>query len=824
MLKIKSLIFKSYVIILSIFFLSLISFLIVLTWDESDSLAIFFSYLGSFGFACTVNLAILQGFNKKLLDNESHIKLLNRVALIDKFELYLVDKNFNCLQLKSIEKIEFSESSIKLRTVLNNYEINETYINQIISFISGNSDMIADSNSIIYENQLYITINKPKNSYQISVKPIDKISESFYLKISYGVSFNTLDLNEHSPIGYFELDELGNIVYSNLNFINILGYKLSDFKFNNKRFNNLLYDRAEKLDFTKVNQKFMRFKRADNSIATFLVATSPKYYNKSTHIKGYAIWLRQKEISVFTKNLEKYWLDYSWKCFFDKSFLPVCIIDLSGNILKFNNAYINEIANKKIVNALTDLFLDKDVKTLNEKIENIINSKSEYQIINALNLKNSTKILDIYFNRLTDPNGVLQAIIVRFNDITKQKNLENNLSHAQRMQTIGQLVGSVAHDFNNILTAISGFCDLLLLRHGIEDPSFSNIMQIKQSADRASNLIKRLLAFSRKQTLQLQIANPISLLSEFTQLIQRLIGTKTKFSQRIDPDVWYIKVDVVQMEQVILNLVINAQQAMSGEGILTIDVENFTINSKTKLLGYISPAGERKPPHGAYVMISVSDNGSGINKENIRKIFEPFYTTKSHTSGTGLGLSTVYGIIRQSNAYILVKSSINKGTKFIMFFPKVDNTQVMQHKIEVRNHELSIKKHSLNIDTYGSNIIVLVEDEDAIRTFAKNVLINKGYTVIDFANAKLAFEQIINNKINFDLLITDVLMPEMSGPNLVTTLQKSNYLPKVIFISGFAEEVFTEEYGDNRNFNFLAKPFSLKQLLIKVKEVLDFNE
>ncbi len=824
-------ILKPLTIIIGVFFISFLSFLAILTWDRTDNIAIFFSYLLSFGFACVANVIVLSHFGLLLKQSKDKFAILNEVANIDGEVLCFVDGNLNCLSYTAEAFRIHEQNNKKLSALLTDLDISSIEIAQIEKFIKGYSKNINSERLIKHLDTLYVPdVRYGHNCYDLIIKPLKISSELHCIKLRQSFANNNYRMfYEQLPIGYFELDKYGFITKTNIHLANSIGYKLSEFFETSIALKDLIINEsAGNMDTGIPNQanylqKFVTIRTRHNDIDNFLLIIANKFDDTNTVTKayGFLIRLRQKEISYFTDHLEKHWIDYSWKCFFDKSPYPVCILDEMGKILRFNQTFLKIVSKKNLIGMeFAGLFLEESGKTISEKISTIASGFTEPENIPSMSLKNSSKVFEVFLSKILNLDGRFHGFMVRITDVTQQKQLEDNLSHAQRMQTIGQLVGSVAHDFNNILTAISGFCDLLLLRHGMGDPSFSNIMQIKQSADRASSLVNRLLAFSRKQTLKLRVVSPIDLFSEFTPLVHRLIGTRIKFTQQIDPDIWHIKVDIVQMEQVILNLVVNAQQAIGGEGELYISVENFVCDPDTKLSGYVAPLGEKKPPPGDYVLISVEDTGCGIAKENIKSIFEPFYSTKSHMSGTGLGLSTVYGVIHQSDAYIFVKSKVGKGTKFIILFPKYDLVEEDNKFIEAKSELLTIKD-SISTDVTGSGTIVLVEDEDAIRMFAKNVLTNKGYTVIDFASGRDALEEIRSGNIDFDLLVTDVLMPEMSGPNLVTKLQELKPKLKVIFISGYAEEAFTEEYGDKRDFNFLAKPFSLKQLLATVKDVIN---
>jgi two-component system cell cycle sensor histidine kinase/response regulator CckA len=815
------LIIRPLTIIIGVFLIGCLSFLAVLTWDGTDVIAIFFSYLLSFGLACIVNIIMLRHFALKIKRNEDDIAAFNEIANIDGNILCLIDNNLNCFNFQ--ETIQEASDNKELSSLLAELDINDFEIAQIEGFVKRQPQNISGERLIRHMDALYVTdVIYNRKNHDLIIKPLQTSAGVHCVKIRQSFISSNKIFYDQLPIGYFELDRHGFISKANIQFANGMGYKLSELFETSVALKDLIINESnDNIDHEIMEgaytQRFVTIRTKHNDIANFLLITVNERNEGKSPMKsyGFLIRLRQKEINYFTDHLEKYWVDYSWKCFFEKSPYPVCILNDVGEILRMNQSFMDLTDKKKSVGSnFSDLFLNEHVDEINQNIKDLASGASEVNSDLIMHLKSSPKVFEVFLGKILNLDGKFHGIIVRVLDITQQNQLEENLAHSQRMQTMGQLVGSVAHDFNNILTAISGFCDLLLLRHGMGDPSFLNIMQIKQSADRASNLVNRLLAFSRKQTLKPKVVSPIDLFSEFTPLIHRLIGTRIKFVQQMDPNIWYIKVDIVQMEQVILNLVVNAQQAMGNAGELLISVENFSLTQSSKLHGYSSPPGEKKPPLGEYVMISVEDSGCGIPKENIKSIFEPFYTTKSDMSGTGLGLSTVYGVIHQSDAYIFVKSKVGKGTKFLILFPRCYPEEVIEPK------KISNKTNYIASDVMGSGVIVLVEDEDAIRIFAKNVLTNKGYTVIDFSSAKEALEKILEGNIQFDLLLTDVLMPEMSGPSLVTKLKEIMPKIKVIFISGYAEEAFTEEYGDNRDFNFMAKPFSLKQLLVVVKEVM----
>lgn len=422
-----------------------------------------------------------------------------------------------------------------------------------------------------------------------------------------------------------------------------------------------------------------------------------------------------------------------------------------------------------------------------------------------------------------DGKTVLPAAVMYIRDITEQSNLEMRFVHSQKMQAVGQLAGGIAHDFNNLLTAMIGFCDLLLMRHPAGDPSFADIMQVKQNANRAANLVRQLLAFSRKQTLQLKSLDLTEVLAELSNLIRRLIGENIELHMTHGRDIGLIKADQGQLEQVLINLAVNARDAMKAGGSLTMRTSNARINSVGgmtggSLAGYVSPSQEDPIQVGEYVLIEVEDSGEGIHPDKMQKIFEPFFSTKEVGQGTGLGLSTVYGIIKQTGGYIYVKSVVGVGTTFRIYFP-------LHHAEEVATESTAHVDEAANAaDLTGVATILLVEDETPVRIFAARALRNKGYEVLEADCGENAIEVFSEYEGDIDVIISDVIMPGMNGPTMITTLEKdfAERMKKlqVIFISGYAEDAFVDTFGAEREFNFLPKPFTLKQLASKIKDVV----
>ncbi|HEY0524667.1 MAG TPA: PAS domain-containing protein [Stellaceae bacterium] len=413
----------------------------------------------------------------------------------------------------------------------------------------------------------------------------------------------------------------------------------------------------------------------------------------------------------------------------------------------------------------------------------------------------------LFVSRLDVADADDNGLILHFIDATEQKSLEAQFAQSQKMQAVGQLAGGVAHDFNNLLTAMIGFCDLLLLRFKPGDPSFSDIMQIKQNANRAANLVRQLLAFSRQQTLQPRVLDITDVLAELSHLLRRLIGENIELKMVHGRDLGLVKVDQGQLEQVIINLAVNARDAMIGGGTLTIRTCNVARSAPTR-------RGHEVMPPGDYVQIEVADTGIGIPKENLGRIFEPFYTTKEVGSGTGLGLSTVYGIVKQTGGFVFVDSAPGEGATFSIFLPRHQITEAAQPARAEPETPGSTR------DLTGVGTILLVEDEDPVRLFSARALRNKGYKVLEAKSGDAALELINDGKETIDLLITDVVMPRMDGPGLIKLVRETHPDMKVIFISGYTEDAFRKRLDHDAEIHFLPKPFSLKQLAGKVKEVM----
>ncbi|KPQ14982.1 MAG: two-component system, cell cycle sensor histidine kinase and response regulator CckA [Rhodobacteraceae bacterium HLUCCA09] len=394
------------------------------------------------------------------------------------------------------------------------------------------------------------------------------------------------------------------------------------------------------------------------------------------------------------------------------------------------------------------------------------------------------------------------ALVAVLNDATELKTLEAQFVQSQKMQAIGQLAGGVAHDFNNLLTAISGHCDLLLLRHAPEDPDYADLVQINQNANRAASLVGQLLAFSRKQTLRLEQIDLRDALGELTHLLNRLVGERVTLTLQHDPELRPIRADKRQLEQVIMNLVVNARDAMPDGGEIRIETEVRHIAEEIRRDRALLPAGD-------YVLVRVADDGIGIAPDNLPKIFEPFFSTKRSGEGTGLGLSTAYGIVKQSGGYIFADSEPGRGTTFTLYFPA--------HEDEAEE-PAAVASARAAPESAAGGVVLLVEDEAPVRAFASRALQLRGYTVIEAQNAEEALKALEDGALRVDVFVTDVSMPGMDGPSWVRLALRERPEAKVVFVSGYAEESFAEAQAEIPNSVFLPKPFSLDDLAATVHD------
>ena len=483
---------------------------------------------------------------------------------------------------------------------------------------------------------------------------------------------------------------------------------------------------------------------------------------------------------------------------FQNAPMGVAFVDASGAIRDANPAFGKFFGLAGALNGrdAVSLVEDGDRAALRQRI---VSSARGESAARPLELRLGERMAELSASPM--PNGA----VLYLTDVSEQKALEVKFAQSQKLQAVGQLAGGVAHDFNNLLTVIIGNCEFLLMRHPAGDPSFKEINEVHQNALRAANLVGQLLAFSRKQTMQPKVLALSDMTSELAQMLRRLLREGVELKLNNGPDLWPVHADEAQLSNAIINLVVNARDAMLDGGTITITTANDVVAQAAPLGTAIMPAGE-------YVKIEVADTGTGISKENMSKIFDPFFTTKPVGQGTGLGLATVYGIVKQSGGFITVESEIGRGASFKIYLPR--------YRVDANAPVVEMAAAPPPRDVTGQDTILLVEDEEAVRSFAARALRMRGYHVLEASGGEEALEIMKAGDQEIHLLITDVVMPNMDGPTLVRHVKAMKPDLAVIFMSGYAEEAFRRNDENASDLHFLPKPFGLKQLAAKVKEVL----
>ena len=488
------------------------------------------------------------------------------------------------------------------------------------------------------------------------------------------------------------------------------------------------------------------------------------------------------------------------------SLLPfgLAMVDRDGRFLYMNRAFIRAagVAEGKTPRYPGDIVVGEDKGALADMIRR---HSSGQQVGGDLSIRLAAQSDEPVSIRVVGVRGLGEAaVLLSLKDSSEESRLKRQVAQASKMQAVGQLAGGVAHDFNNILTAVLGSCDLMLMRHTPGDSDYDDIQQIRSNANRAASLTRQLLAFSRQQTLRPQILQLPDVISEVSHLLKRLISDTIQLSVHHGRGLGAVRADPGQLEQVIVNLAVNARDAMPGGGTLTIDTYPVSA-AEARLLG-----NDIMPP-ADYSALKVSDTGTGIPADVLPKIFEPFFTTKDVGKGTGLGLSTVYGIIKQSSGFIFADSNPGKGTSFTIYLPV--------HRADGDAPVVPVPPVKPKQSQWGTGTILLVEDEDMVRAVAERALTRAGYTVVTASQGEEGLERFAQME-KVDLIISDVVMPTMDGPAMVRALRAKRPDLPVLFMSGYAEEQLRHSI-DIDDVAFLPKPFSVAQLAEATSVALD---
>ncbi|PBB94378.1 hybrid sensor histidine kinase/response regulator [Mesorhizobium sp. WSM3864] len=649
--------------------------------------------------------------------------------------------------------------------------------------------------------------------------------ERFFLDLQ-----KAIDHLDHAPAGFFSADQEGRVTYINATLAEWLGIDLASFtpgavtlpeivagdgmalvrsvKADPGATRNAVID----LDLTTMSGQALpvRFMHRVSASREGVNGPTRTIVLNRTQGEDASADLRASEVR-FTR-------------FFNSTPMAIAGVDAGGRILRTNAPFLSlfsSVVDRDAVDRrvrFESVVHERDRPTFAAAFEKARQRQANIEPIDSLLPGHEERHIRFYVNAVADgagSEGAEESAIVYAVETTEQKALEGQMAQSQKMQAVGQLAGGIAHDFNNVLTAIIMASDLLLTNHRPSDPSFPDIMNIKQNANRAASLVRQLLAFSRKQTLRPEVLNLTDVLADLRMLLARLVGNDIRLKIDHGRDLWPVKVDIGQFEQVVVNLAVNARDAMPTGGDLTVRTRNV-MAEECKSFPY------RELIPADYVLVEVEDTGSGIAPEVLKKIFEPFFTTKEVGKGTGLGLSMVYGIIKQTGGFIYCDSEVGKGTVFRIFLPRhVTEVKKASESADTAAAAAPAKPADTAKDLSGSATVLLVEDEDAVRMGGVRALTSRGYTVHEASSGVEALEvfEALGGKV--DIVVSDVVMPEMDGPTLLGELRKRQPDIKFVFVSGYAEDAFAKNLPADAHFGFLPKPFSLKQLATIVKDVLE---
>ncbi len=634
------------------------------------------------------------------------------------------------------------------------------------------------------------------------------------------------DFLDNAPVGFYSVDQEGQFILSNNTLANWLGYRPDELVAGRDLHSVVVSDSATLLPgqgtaaqgemenggysnrYWDVTFQARNGETFQAQVTQSVVGDAAKGEARSRSVVRNLSLERERRSALQTA-------ERRFQEFFDHAPVSVLLLDANAAILEANVTFTALLPEGETAaeRSLFDFVNEDDREDVARRLRAAwANEPASGPMEVVLFVGPQQRQMELYASGMTDAKGGVSGILLHLIDNTTQRNLELQFAQSQKMQAVGQLAGGVAHDFNNLLTAMIGHCDLLLLRARPGDETFPDIMQVKQNANRAANLVRQLLAFSRQQTLRPKVLSLTDVLAELTHLVRRLIGENIELRIEHGRDLGLVKVDQGQFEQVVINLAVNARDAMTEGGVLHISTANVSWQEALDLgNGLIKP--------DEYIKVQVKDTGKGIKKEDMGRIFEPFFTTKlpgtGAGSGTGLGLSTVFGIVKQTGGYIFPESDTGTGTTFSIYLPRY-----MPTVDDVVAADRDEDEDARPKDLTGKGKILLVEDEEAVRMFAARALRNKGYTVLEADCGEAALVQFNEQKGDIDLLISDVVMPQMDGPTLIREVRKQRPDLKVIFISGYAEEAFRRNLDPDSEFELLPKPFSLKQLAGRVKDVI----
>ena len=642
---------------------------------------------------------------------------------------------------------------------------------------------------------------------------------------------HAVDYLDHAPAGFFSVDAKGDVIYLNATLANWLDQDLAQVGSGGLRLADLVAgDGAALLTTLRAAPGEIKTEVLDLDLKTRSGGTLPvRLFHKlafgADGAPGASRTLVMNRARDHGTDPQRA-AEIRFMRFFQNTPMAIATVDRDGGIVRTNPLFARLFHNVLSVESgdrsIGAVIAERDRGALEAAIAQAARGRGDISPVDAALAVEGERSARFYVTAVEEEERDQEAAIVYALETTAQRELETKLNQQQKMELVGQLAGGIAHDFNNVLSAIIMATDFLLNAHKPTDPSFGDIMQIKQNANRAASLVRHLLAFSRKQTLRPQVLDLGEVLSDLTMLLRRLIGEKVTLDVVHGRDLWPVKVDISQFEQVVVNLAVNARDAMSEGGRLTLRTTNVTAKECERYHAKGMPAAD-------YVLVEVGDTGTGIPEAILDKIFDPFFSTKEVGKGTGLGLSTVYGIIKQTGGFVYVDSALHEGTTFRIFLPRhiasAQEAAESAAKLEAPAISGTLAaadqvKRAAAADLTGEGTILLVEDEEGLRALNARGLTSRGYTVLEAGNGVEAIDVLEKSDKPVDLVVSDVVMPEMDGPTLARELRIRNPGLKIIFVSGYAEDAFQKSLPEHGQFAFLPKPFTLKQLVAVVKEML----
>jgi len=644
---------------------------------------------------------------------------------------------------------------------------------------------------------------------------------------------HAIDYLDHAPAGFLSVDAGGQIIYVNATLANWLGYDLAQIGSGGLKLVDIVPgDGAALFTSLTADADDVRTEIFDIDLKTRGGKRLPvRLFHKVTF--GSDRTPAPSRTLVLNRTLDggddaSRAAEVRFTRFFHNTPMAIATVDKAGRIARTNAVFARLFqsalrgeggaAENRMIHAVT---AEHDRPALAAAIQKAAEGQGDIPPVDAAFAGADHRWVRFYVTPIEEEERDHEAAIVYALETTEQRSLQNQFTQSQKMETVGKFAGGIAHDFNNVLSAIMMATDFLLNAHRPTDPSFQDIMQIKQNANRAASLVRQLLAFSRRQTLRPEVLDLGEALSDLTMLLRRLLGEKVALDVVHGRDLWPVEVDISQFEQVVVNLIVNARDAMPEGGQVTVRTANVTAADCARY------TYDGMPP-ADYVLIEVADSGTGIAPDILDKIFEPFFSTKEVGKGTGLGLSTVYGIIKQTGGFIYVESALGQGTTFRIFLPRhVSRVEDMRAAGDTAELEAATSSAApaeraapANADLTGHGTILLVEDEDGLRALNARGLASRGYTVLQAANGVEAIQVLEEHDGELDLVVSDVVMPEMDGPTLLKELRRRKPELKIIFVSGYAEDAFEKNLPEREQFAFLPKPFTLKQLVAAVKQTM----